>query len=790
VTTSQSFDDAGRLISIVHRSPDRDTLVSFAYTLDQNGNRTRIVRVDRRDDPVRRGGADVYATSAALSAWAFPAGADSAVLVSGDDWAEAAGAAGLARRRGAPLLVLPADNLWASNAARTELQRLKTQRPAVGGIVMGDFEGLSDAVEGQVNGLGIGSRRLIGADRYAAAALAGGSSATAVLLGAGDATRLGSAALLAARRGWPLLLCEAESVPASTRQALAALGVTHCILLGDASTIGSGAESWLNGNGHVVDQRFAHDTVPELSAALAEYEESLGGTSADVALLRGDLYQDALSAAASVDPSTTAALAIRDTSLASEPGLTRWLGRHRGRLRSTTILAGEAGVGPEVAAEVRQALRTTATEYEYDDLDELTVERIPAVDTTLYTYDALGNRTSETRRGVAKSFTYDGADRLTSAGGVTYSYDANGNRSSRTAGSRSTTYVFDHEDRLVGVTAPAGNSQYDYDGLGRRIRSQEGGVTRRYVVDVAAKPYRTLADETGDGALERRYVYGAGLVADVTPTDTSRYFAFDGLGSTAAVTDLAGQDVAHLGYHAFGDTAIALGRADTRMGYVGRYGVEAVAGGLTFMRDRFYDSETGTFLSVDPEEGGEREFLRAGTFAYANNDPVNFLDPDGRWPRWIKPVMKTGVSLLGWAGVLGRAGWEAHDNAVAQRRLDTNAGIPESYGHYRAIAASTGGFTLSLGAGALNKYMWGSATGAGGDAATGAIASQTVARAGTGWMVRRGMMIVGIGSAYQQRMLEGGNALGMWEERARSRYGDVGAWGFRAAMSKFLPPAL
>src|ERR1051326_2888381 len=38
----------------------------------------------------------------------------------------------------------------------------------------------------------------------------------------------------------------------------------------------------------------------------------------------------------------------------------------------------------------------------------------------------MGNRTSETKRGVAKAFTYDGADRLISAGGVTYAYDANG----------------------------------------------------------------------------------------------------------------------------------------------------------------------------------------------------------------------------------------------------------------------------------------------------------------------------------------------------------------------------
>src|ERR1051326_6734516 len=82
----------------------------------------------------------------------------------------------------------------------------------------------------------------------------------------------------------------------------------HCILAGDMSTIGSGAEAWLNGNGHAVEQRFDQATAADLSVALADYEESLGATPGAVALLRGDLYQDALSAAASVDPTNTAPL--------------------------------------------------------------------------------------------------------------------------------------------------------------------------------------------------------------------------------------------------------------------------------------------------------------------------------------------------------------------------------------------------------------------------------------------------------------------------------------------------
>jgi RHS repeat-associated protein len=286
------------------------------------------------------------------------------------------------------------------------------------------------------------------------------------------------------------------------------------------------------------------------------------------------------------------------------------------------------------------------TQYAYNPLDELTSEIVLGADTTLYTYDPMGNRASVTHNGVATAYTYDLADRLAAAGTVTYAYDENGNRISRVEGSSTSSYAYDYENRLTQISGPEGVSKYSYDGLGRRIRSEEPGRIRRYALDPTSKPYRTLRETNDAGATQVSYVHGDGLTSDISPTGATRYFHFDGLGSTAAITDSVGNDVGHLGFGAFGDAAIALGQPATRQGFVGRYGVEAAVDQYVFMRDRFYDPASGSFLSTDPESGQDNEYLSVVLFAYAGANPVNTVDPDGRLSWSVtKQLLRTGLSI-------------------------------------------------------------------------------------------------------------------------------------------------
>ncbi len=52
--------------------------------------------------------------------------------------------------------------------------------------------------------------------------------------------------------------------------------------------------------------------------------------------------------------------------------------------------------------------------------------------------------------------------------------------------------------------------------------------------------------------------------------------------------------------------------------------------GLYYLRARYYDPETGRFLGQDPVRGTTRKPQSLNRYLYTQNNPVNFVDPDGR----------------------------------------------------------------------------------------------------------------------------------------------------------------
>lgn len=86
-------------------------------------------------------------------------------------------------------------------------------------------------------------------------------------------------------------------------------------------------------------------------------------------------------------------------------------------------------------------------------------------------YDPAGNRLSETANGVTRTFQYNAFNQLIS------SSDTN---------AANATYLWDAEQRLVGIVQGANQSQFFYDGMGRRVRILEIGgsatnADRRFV---------------------------------------------------------------------------------------------------------------------------------------------------------------------------------------------------------------------------------------------------------------------------------------------------------------------
>ncbi len=120
----------------------------------------------------------------------------------------------------------------------------------------------------------------------------------------------------------------------------------------------------------------------------------------------------------------------------------------------------------------------------------------------------------------------------------------------------------------------------------------------------------------------------------VTRAQTIEYVHTDPLGSPVAITNQAGQVIERMQYEPFG-TTLDIGSID-RPGYTGH-----VMDSLTlqaYMQQRYYDPNIGRFLSVDPVTAYEKPLTNFNAYAYANNNPYRFTDPDGR-----NPILGAGI---------------------------------------------------------------------------------------------------------------------------------------------------
>ncbi len=245
-------------------------------------------------------------------------------------------------------------------------------------------------------------------------------------------------------------------------------------------------------------------------------------------------------------------------------------------------------------------------QYQYDALYRLTQVTYPGPQTDTYTYDAVGNRLTKN----ATAYTYDAADQMVTAGGVTYGYDSNGNQTSR----GTDTFAYDHENRLTQSVISGTTSSSTYSGDGLRMTHTVGGQTTSYTWDINAGLPVVLQDGTNT------YVYGLDLVSATDGAGAQTYFTYDGLGSTADLTDGTGNVTGGYGYDVFGAVRSQSGGSSNYWLFTGEQTDSDT--GLQYLRARFYDPATGRFLSVDPVEAAE-------LYAYVGNNPVNLIDPYG-----------------------------------------------------------------------------------------------------------------------------------------------------------------
>ncbi|SUI78365.1 Cell wall-associated polypeptide CWBP200 [Shewanella baltica] len=142
---------------------------------------------------------------------------------------------------------------------------------------------------------------------------------------------------------------------------------------------------------------------------------------------------------------------------------------------------------------------------------------------------------------------------------------------------------------------------------------------------------------------------------------TVRYQHTDMLGSVVAESDASGNIISRSHYEPFGKR---LGGDKEGIGYTGHLQDKDL--GLTYMQARYYDPLIGRFYSNDPV--GFRDLHSFNRYAYANNNPYKYVDPDGKWAiPLIFGLEELGKAALVTAGVIGTgAGIEQTIIAVSE----------------------------------------------------------------------------------------------------------------------------
>ena len=191
---------------------------------------------------VRVGGADRYATAAAISSSSFAPNAAVVYIATGANYPDALAAGATAAHARAPILLTRSDTL--PDATITELRRLAPARI----VVMGGAGAVSDAALAQLGAFSPSIARISGADRYATAAAlsaatfaADGVSTVYLATGTGFPDGL-SAGPVAGLGGAPLLLVSTRLSPVVAAELLR-LDPTRIVIVGGTGVVSDGVRN-------------------------------------------------------------------------------------------------------------------------------------------------------------------------------------------------------------------------------------------------------------------------------------------------------------------------------------------------------------------------------------------------------------------------------------------------------------------------------------------------------------------------------------------------------------------
>ena len=197
-----------------------------------------------------------------------------------------------------------------------------------------------------------------------------------------------------------------------------------------------------------------------------------------------------------------------------------------------------------------------------------------------------------------------------------FAYDALGNQVSEQAGSIYRHYEYDGRRQLTRVHLPGQSIEYTYDPLGRRIAKKVHGVTTRF--QWAGTQLLSESADDGRNVVRRDYLFCPEFLTPLAFRECTSVFCVHSgrLQEPLCVTDAHGAVVWQADYLTFGKARIVVDPVRMPLRLPGQYHDEET--GLHYSVARYYDSDLGRFLSLDPARspGGSCNY-----YLYCDGDP-------------------------------------------------------------------------------------------------------------------------------------------------------------------------
>lgn len=272
--------------------------------------------------------------------------------------------------------------------------------------------------------------------------------------------------------------------------------------------------------------------------------------------------------------------------------------------------------------------------YGYDRIGQLTTASFVSTNfeienqSYVYIYDSNGNRIETVSNGTTIEYVVNNMNQYVKVGDFEYKYDADGNmiEKKNIVSGEVWTFEWCQGNWLRSTTGPDGTWGYEYDAFGNRTAVIHNGQRTEYLIDLSGLG-NVIAEYDTEGNLVVGYIHGYGLTSQIDANGNASYYGYDALGSTSTITDAAGAVVNRYVYDPFGQSLLKQELLANPFQYVGEYGtITGQHSELISMRARWYDANTGRFISEDPIglSGGDVNFYK-----YANNNVISVVDPSG-----------------------------------------------------------------------------------------------------------------------------------------------------------------